>query len=64
MTKTKSPLVQLLDVPVTDEGIRRTREAITTTWHAILAANFYPAPSPMNCSTCQYKAHCPVFAGK
>jgi len=63
LTKAKSPQVQVLDVPVTPEGIRRTQESIATTWQAVLAANWYPAPSPMNCSTCQYKSRCPVFSG-
>lgn len=63
LTKAKAPVVQVLDVPVTAEGIRRTQESIATTWQAVLAANFYPSPSPMNCSTCQYKSHCPVFGG-
>ena len=63
LTKQKTPQVQVLDVPVTAEGIRRTQESIATTWQAVLAANFYPSPSPMNCSTCQYKSRCPVFGG-
>lgn len=63
LTKAKAPQVQVLPVPVTAEGIRRTQESIATTWQAVLAANFYPAPSPMNCATCQYRSHCPVFGG-
>ena len=62
LTKQKTPQVQLLPVPITPEGIRRTQDAIATTWQAILAGNYYPSPSPMNCSTCQYRSRCPVFA--
>lgn len=64
LTKQKTPQIQTLAIPITAEGIRRTHEAIASTWQAVLAGNFYPAPSPMNCSTCQYKAYCPVFGGK
>ena len=64
LTKQKSPQVQVIPVFITPEAIRRTHDAIATTWQAVLAGNFYPAPGPMNCATCQYKRYCPIFGGK
>ncbi len=63
LTKQKTVQLQILSVPITGEGIRRTQDAIAITWQAVLAGNFYPNPSPMNCTTCQYKSHCPAFGG-
>ena len=63
LTKQKTVQLQMLSVAITGEGIRRTQDAIAITWQAVLAGNFYPNPSPMNCTTCQYKSHCPAFGG-
>ena len=61
LTKQKTPQLQILSVSITGEGILRTQDAIATTWQAVLAGNYYPNPSPMNCTTCQYKSRCPAF---
>lgn len=61
LTKQKTPQVQVLPIAVTPDVVCRTQEAIASTWQAILAGNFYPAPSPMNCSTCQFRSRCPVY---
>ena len=62
ITKAMSPAVQLLDVPVSPGRVRQVISLIEQVWGAIQAGNFYPSPSPMNCSTCPFKARCPAFA--
>lgn len=64
LTKAKSPLVQVLPVPAAPERARAVTQSALQTWSAIVAGNFYPNPTPMNCTTCPYKRHCPVFAGR
>jgi CRISPR/Cas system-associated exonuclease Cas4 (RecB family) len=62
LTKHKTPQVQLLPV-ATDVGrVAMLREGVAQVWQAIQSGNFYPSPSPMNCSTCPFKSKCPVFA--
>lgn len=62
LTKAKSPKVQVLPVRSDAGRIGSMTTTALTTWSAIVAGNFYPAPSPMNCSTCQFRSRCPVFA--
>lgn len=62
ITKAKSPAVQLLDVPVAAGRVRQVISLIEQVWGAIQAGNFYPNPSPMNCSTCPFKSQCPAHA--
>jgi CRISPR/Cas system-associated exonuclease Cas4 (RecB family) len=64
LTKAKMPVVQVLPVPTDLARIEVMRTWILQVWDAIQAGNFYPNPSPMNCTTCQFKSRCPVFAGK
>ena len=64
LTKAKVPQVQILPVPTDTSRVASMTTAAVQTWAAIVAANFYPNPSPMNCSTCAYKSRCPVFGGK
>ena len=62
LTKHKTPQVQLLPVAVDPGRIGVLREGVAQVWQAIQSGNFYPSPSPMNCSTCPFKSKCPVFA--
>lgn len=62
LTKAKAPQVQILPVPTDPTRVQAMTETALQTWSAIQAANFYPNPSPMNCSTCPFKSRCPVFA--
>src|ERR1035437_8045270 len=64
LTKAKTPIVQILPVPTDTSRVAAMTKSAVQTWSAIVAANFYPNPSPMNCSTCQFKSRCPVFGGK
>ena len=61
ITKAKTPVVQLLDVPVSAERTRQVIHVIGQVWQAIAAGHYYPNPSPMNCSTCPFKSKCPAF---
>ena len=62
LTKHKTPRVQLLPVNLDNSRIQTLREDVNQIWQAIQSGNFYPSPSPMNCSTCPFKSRCPVFA--
>ena len=67
VTKAKSPVVQVLDVPtpdhLSDHGeAHRLAENVRQVWAAIKAGTDYPSPSPMQCSTCPFKSRCPAFS--
>lgn len=64
LTKARNPVLQLLPVDLAGGRMDQLRQTIATTWQAVQAGNFYPSPSPMNCSTCPYKSHCPAFSGR
>ena len=63
LTKAKKPIVQFLEVPdkpgAADQLVATFREV----WAAMQSRNFYPIPSPMNCSTCPFKSRCPAYFG-
>ncbi len=66
LTKAKTPAFDLLPVPPADSDVT-VLEQITSTfrqvYQAMQAGNFYPAPSPQNCTTCPFKSRCPAWAG-
>jgi putative RecB family exonuclease len=64
ITKAKKPVVQL--IPVANDGVNSTSltESVGQIWQAIQSGNFYPSPSPQNCSTCPYRSRCPAFTGQ
>ena len=64
ITQAKKPVVQLIPVIADETGIAGLKESVGQIWQAIRAGNFYPSPSPQNCSTCPFKSRCPVFGGK
>ena len=61
LTKTKTPIVQILPVPMDTHRIAAMTESAVQTWAAIVAAHFYPSPGPLACSTCPFKSRCPAF---
>ena len=62
LTKAKKPVVQLLAVATNPDRVSAMKENVAAVWKAIQTGNFYPNPSPMNCSGCPYRSRCPVFA--
>lgn len=64
ITKAKKPVVQLLPVPTDAAKTAALTESVTQVWEAIKVGNFYPSPSPMHCTTCQFRSKCPIFKGK
>ena len=64
ITKAKKPVVQLLAVVTNPERVAAMKENVAAVWKAIKVGNFYPSPSPMNCTGCPYRSRCSVFAGK
>jgi putative RecB family exonuclease len=63
ITKAKTPVVQVLTVPTDPPRLASLADTVAEVWAAIQAGNFYPNPSPQNCSTCPFKSRCPAFAG-
>lgn len=61
VTKAKKPVVQVLDAPVHPSRLEAVQEGVAQVWDAIKAGHFYPNPSQMNCSLCQFQSRCPVF---
>lgn len=61
LTKHKTPVVQQLPVATDPSRVQMLRESVGQVWQAIQSRNFYPSPSPMNCTTCPFRSRCPVF---
>jgi putative RecB family exonuclease len=62
ITKAKKPVVQLLPIPTTPDRVQSLKENVAAVWAAIQSGNFYPSPSPQNCTTCPYRSRCSVFS--
>lgn len=58
LTKTKEPAVERYPFPWDAGRLARTQNVLQRVWAAIEDGHFYPAPSPMNCPGCPYKAPC------
>ena len=63
ISKTKTPTVDLYEVPVDAKQIDRTKRIVERVWQAIEAESFYPAPSPMQCPTCPFRKPCREWQG-
>ena len=61
LTKAKTPVVEMLDLPECDHQLDQIKTTFKQVFSAITAGNFYPTPSPQNCNTCPYKSRCPAF---
>jgi putative RecB family exonuclease len=64
LTKHKKPRVQILRVAVDERRVSTLRDGVAQVWAAIQTGNFYPNPSPQNCTTCPFRSRCPVLAGR
>jgi CRISPR/Cas system-associated exonuclease Cas4 (RecB family) len=64
LTKHKSPQVQLLPVTTDEQRVASLRDGIAQVWEAIQSENFYPSPSPQNCTSCPFRSRCPVFTAE
>jgi putative RecB family exonuclease len=62
LTKAKHPAVQLLPVPTDAARVSALTGGVAGVWQAIRVGNFYPSPSPQNCTTCPFRSRCPAFA--
>jgi len=58
LTKTKTPAVELHEVPVDSRRVERTKRIVERVWRAIDTGVFYPAPSPQQCSSCAFREPC------
>ncbi|MCY2924958.1 MAG: PD-(D/E)XK nuclease family protein [Planctomycetota bacterium] len=63
LTKAKKPVAEYLPVPDRPGHVEQLLGTIRQVWAAVIAGNFYPNPSPMNCSTCPYRGRCPAVGG-
>ena len=63
LTKTKSPVLTVHDVPHDPRQVDRTKRIVERIWQAIQAGNFYPNPSPFNCGSCSYREPCRRWTG-
>ena len=63
LTKTKEPAVDLHVVPADALRSHRQKVVVERVWQSIAAGRFYPAPSPMSCSTCPYRKPCRQWPG-
>ena len=63
VTKTKTPIIERYPVAVDQMQLQRTKTVVDRVWRAIEAEHFFPAPSPMNCSSCPYREPCQAWQG-
>ena len=63
LTKHKTPQTQVLDVQPSPQRLQRTRRIFESVWKAIQSHNYYPVPSPLNCSGCGYRKQCAAWRG-
>jgi RecB family exonuclease len=63
LTKTKQPVVECHPVETNPEKVRRTQRIVERVWRAISAGHFYPAPSPLSCPGCPFRAPCRRWQG-
>lgn len=63
LTKHKTPQTQVLDVQPSTQRLQRTRRIFESVWKAIQSHNYYPVPSPLNCSGCGYQQQCAAWKG-
>jgi CRISPR/Cas system-associated exonuclease Cas4 (RecB family) len=58
LTKTKEVQIEQHQSLADPRSIDRARRVAQRVWQAIEAEHFYPAPSPMNCGSCPFRAPC------
>lgn len=58
ITKTASPSVERWPINHDANRIVRTKQIISRVWKSIESGNFYPAPSPIGCGSCPFRAPC------
>lgn len=63
VTKTKSPVCEIHEVPVDEQAVKRVQRVVERVWAAIEAGVFYPAPSLMNCPSCAFREPCRRWRG-
>ena len=64
ITKAKTPVVRVIDVPADEARLNTVRDSVRQVWQAVKVGNFFASPSPLNCSICPFKSRCPAFGGK
>jgi CRISPR/Cas system-associated exonuclease Cas4 (RecB family) len=63
LTKTKVPSVTRHPVAYDPRQVERTKRVVERIWRAIQGGHFYPAPSPMQCPSCPFRAPCAQWKG-
>jgi putative RecB family exonuclease len=63
LTKTKEAAIDRHSCLPNPRRTERTKRVVERVWRAIAAGNFYPAPSPMNCAGCPFRAPCTAWNG-
>ena len=62
-TKAKTVAIGRHTITLDAARLSRTKHIVQRVWRAIAAGNFYPSPSPMNCSTCPFRDPCRRWTG-
>jgi putative RecB family exonuclease len=61
LVKTKDPVIERHSRVLTTQQVDRTKRVVERVWKAIEAEHFFPAPSPMACASCPYRAPCRLW---
>ena len=62
-SKTKDVSIARHTILFDQRRLDRTKRIIERVWRAIVAKNFFPSPSPMNCPTCPFRDPCRRWSG-
>jgi hypothetical protein len=63
LTKTRIPELTFHQVQLDPRQLTRTKRIVERVWKAIQGGQFYPNPSPINCSTCPFQKPCRAWTG-
>jgi putative RecB family exonuclease len=63
LTKSKEPVIEEHVREVEPEKMTRTLVSVERVWRAIESGVVYPAPSPVGCASCGYRAACEGWRG-
>jgi hypothetical protein len=63
ITKSRTPAVDRHLIEPAPRRLARTKLVAQRVWQAIEAGHFYPAPSPLHCPTCPFRAPCRRWRG-
>jgi len=63
ITKAAKPIAERFTVKHDPARIARTKKVVERVWHSIQNGIYFPAPSPVACGSCPFRAPCAAWSG-